>query len=106
MTLMQDNNPNSDNSTPSNGTQSGAARTLIPEHKRALEEESAIAPEVISERGYFTATDPAELEELGFARFQRRVPAIVIPVHGVNGERRFHRARPDEPREDAAKRGK
>ena len=71
---MTNHNPNSDNTTPSNGKQSGAARTLSPEHRRALEE-SAIAPEVISERGYFTATDPAELEELGFARFQRRVPA-------------------------------
>jgi len=106
MTLMQDNNPNSDNSTPSNGTQSGAARTLIPEHKRALEEESAIAPEVISERGYFTATDPAELEELGFARFQRRVPALVFPVHGVDKRLRFYRVRPDDPREDAEKPGK
>jgi len=102
---LTNHNPNSDNTTPSNGKKSRAARTLSPEHRRALEE-SAIAPEVISERGYFTATDPAELEELGFARFQRRVPALVIPVHGVNGECRFHRARPDEPREDAAKRGK
>jgi hypothetical protein len=71
-----------------------------------LQEESAIAPEVISERGYFTATDPAELEELGFARSQRRVPALVIPVHGVNGKCRFHRTRPDDPREDADKPGK
>jgi len=102
---LTNHNPNSDNTTPSNGKKSRAARTLSPEHRRALEE-SAIAPEVISERGYFTATDPAELEELGFARFQRRVPALVIPVHGVNGECRFHRPRPDEPREDAAKRGK
>ena len=103
---MTNHNPNSDNTTPSNGKKSRAARTLSPEHRRALEEESAIAPEVISERGYFTATDPAELEELGFARFQRRVPALVIPVHGVNGECRFHRARPDDPREDADKPGK
>jgi hypothetical protein len=103
---LSNHNPNSDNTTPPNGKQSGAARTLSPEHRRTLEEESAIAPEVISERGYFTATDPAVLEELGFARSQRRVPALVIPVHGVNGECRFHRARPDDPREDADKPGK
>jgi Domain of unknown function (DUF3854) len=103
---LTNHNPNSDNTTPSNGKKSGAARTLSPEHRRALQEESAIAPEIISERGYFTSTDPAELEELGFARFQRRVPALVIPVHGVNGECRFHRARPDDPREDADKPGK
>ena len=103
---MSNHNPNSDNATPSNGKKSGAARTLSPEHRRALLEESAIAPEVISERGYFTATDSAELEELDFARSQRRVPALVIPVHGVNGECPFHRARPDDPREDADKPGK
>jgi hypothetical protein len=103
---LTNHNPNSDNTTPSNGTQSGAARTLSPEHRQALEEESAIAPEVVSERGYYTATDSTELEVLDFARSQRRVPALVIPVHGVNGECPFHRARPDDPREDAAKPGK
>jgi putative DNA primase/helicase len=106
MTLMQDNNPNPDGVAPSNGAESESQRKLSPEHLRVLLEESAIAPEVVSERGYFTATDPAELEELGFARTQRRVPALVIPVHGVNGECRFHRARPDDPREDADKPGK
>jgi hypothetical protein len=106
MTLMQDNNPNPDGVVPSNGAESESQRKLSPEHLRALLEESAIAPEVVSERGYFTATDPAELEELGFARSQRRVPALVIPVHGVNGECRFHRARPDDPREDADQLGK
>jgi Domain of unknown function (DUF3854) len=105
-TLLTNHNPNSENTTPSNGTQSGAARTLSPEHKRALEEESAIAPEVISERGYRTATDARELEELGFSRNQRRVPALVIPVHGVDKRLRFYRVRPDDPREDAEKPGK
>ena len=102
---MTNHNPNSDNTTPSNGKKSGAARTLSPEHRRALEE-SAIVPEVISERGYFTATDSAELEELGFSRNQRRVPALVIPVHGVDKRLRFYRVRPDDPREDAEKPGK
>jgi hypothetical protein len=103
---LSNHNPNSDNTTPPKGTHSGAARTLSPEHRRVLEEESAIATEVLSERGYFTATDPAELEELGFARNQRRVPALVIPAHGVDGKLRFYRVRPDDPREDAEKPGK
>jgi hypothetical protein len=103
---MQNNNPNPDGVAPSNSAESESQRKLSPEHRQTLEVESAIAPVVISERGYFTATDPAELEKLGFAQFQRRVPALVIPVHGVNGECRFHRARPDNPREDADKPGK
>ena len=103
---MQNNNPNSDGVAPSNGAESESQRKLSPEHRQTLEVESAIAPEVISERGYFTATDPAELEELGFARFQRRVPALVIPVHGVDKRLRFYRIRPDDPREDAEKLGK
>jgi hypothetical protein len=81
---LSNHNPNSDNTTLSNGTQSGAERTLGPKHQRALEEESAIAPQVVSARGYFTATDPADLEELGFSRNQRRTPALVIPVYGVD----------------------
>jgi hypothetical protein len=97
---MSNHNPNSDNTTPSNGTHSGAAHTLSPEHRRALLEESAIAPEVISERGYRTATDAGELEKLELAQYQRRVPALVVPVYGVDGKRRFHRARPDNPRGD------
>jgi hypothetical protein len=102
---LSNHNPNSDNTTPSKDTQSGAARTLSPEHRRALEE-SAIAPQVVSARGYFTATDPTELEELGFSRNQRRVPALVIPIHGVDKRLRFYRVRPDDPREDADKPGK
>jgi hypothetical protein len=95
---MQDNNLNSDEVAPFNGAESESQRKLSPEHLRALLEESAIAPGVVSERGYFTATDSAELKELSFSRNQRRVPALAIPVHGVDGKLRFHRARPDNPR--------
>jgi hypothetical protein len=97
---LTNHNPNSDNTTPPNGTQSGAARALSPEHLRALVEGSAIAPEVISERGYRTATDAGELEKLNLAQYQRRVPALVVPVYDVDGKLRFHRARPDNPRGD------
>jgi hypothetical protein len=103
---MQNNNPNPDGVAPSNSAESESQRKLSPEHRRALEEESAIAPEVISERGYFTATDAAELRELGFAQDQRRVPALVLPIRGVDGSLRFHRIRPDDPREDREKPGR
>jgi hypothetical protein len=65
-----------------------------------LLEESTIEPEVISERGYRTAKDAGELEKLDLAQYQRRVPALVVPVYGVDGKLRFHRARPDNPRGD------
>jgi putative DNA primase/helicase len=75
------------------------AEHLSPEHLRALREESGIAPEVILERGYFTATDPEQLRGLGFAEYQASTPVLVVPVHGVNGGPLYHRARPDRPRE-------
>jgi hypothetical protein len=80
---------------------------LVSHHRAMLEDESGISSGLISERGYFTATDHEELRELGFAGYQqKRVPALVIPVHGVSGELLFHRARPDEPRQDRDKPGK
>ncbi len=106
MTPLKDNNPNPDGVAPPNGSESKSERKLNPEHLRALVEGSAIAPEVVTERGYFTATDAAELRDLGFAGYQRRVPALVLPVRGVDGSLRFHRVRPDDPRENAEKPGK
>jgi putative DNA primase/helicase len=72
---------------------------LSPKHLRMLREESGISPEDILARGYSTASDPEQLRELGFAEYQLRVPALVIPVHGVKDGPLFYRARPDEPRE-------
>ncbi len=71
-----------------------------------LEQDSKISPEAISERGYFTVTDADELREMGFADYQLRVPAMVIPVYGVGGRFRFYRIRPDDPRRDLEKPGK
>ena len=79
---------------------------LSARHKQMLEVESGIDPETIRERGYFTAHDTEILAELGFSEWQRSTPALMVPVHGVDGNVRFHRARPDEPRTDAAKPGK
>ncbi len=71
--------------------------TLSPRHQQLIDE-SAIAPEVASERGYRTITTKAELKRLGFADSQCRVPALLIPVFGVTGEIVTYQARPDMPR--------
>jgi hypothetical protein len=71
-----------------------------------LEHGSGISPQTISDRGYFTVTHKDDLRELGFADYQERVPAMVIPVYGVDGSFRFYRIRPDDPRRDLEKPGK
>ena len=76
---------------------------LSPGHLRALREVSGISQEVIEERGYFTASDPERLAELGFPERQRSTPALVIPVHRADGKKVFCRSRPDNPREDPAR---
>jgi hypothetical protein len=73
---------------------------LAPHHMETLISGSGISEGVIEARGYWTATDPDELIDLGFAKNQHRTPALVIPVHGVDGEVRFSRIRPDDPRRD------
>lgn len=60
--------------------------------------DSAIAPEVARERGYKTVESKAELATLGFKAWQRRVPALLVPVHGVSGEVVNYQIRPDRPR--------
>ena len=76
---------------------------LAPHHRSMLEQGSGISAEKINDRGYFTVTDPDDLRELGFADYQLRVPAMVIPVYGVDGRFRFYRIRPDDPRRDPEK---
>src|SRR5215207_6122568 len=79
-----------------------ASRTLYPNHEQMLREESVIKPDVAEARGYWTATIPKELEALGFAESQRNTPALVLPIHNVDGENSLHTIRPDEPRQDAS----
>ena len=83
-----------------------AANSLAPHHRAMLEQGSGISPEKITDRGYFTVTDADDLRELGFADCQLRVPALVIPVYGVDARFRFYRIRPDDPRRDREKPGK
>ncbi len=87
-------------------TEERLERDLGPDHLRMLRGESGISPEDILARGYFTATDSERLRELGFAEYQLRTPALVVPVHGVKDGPLFYRSRPDDPRERKNGRGK
>jgi hypothetical protein len=53
---------------------------------------------VAKARGYRSVDTKAELRRLGFGDAQARPPALVIPLHGVTGERVGYQLRPDEPR--------
>ncbi len=73
---------------------------LLPQHERLIQN-SAITPEVAQARGYWSATTRVEVEALGFTGKQARVPALVVPIHGVTGEVVLHQLRPDRPRLNA-----
>ncbi len=70
---------------------------ILPQHMRLITD-SGISPEVASEREYRSVKTRAELERLGFAMKQCRVPALLIPIRGVTGEIVLYQARPDGPR--------
>ena len=67
-------------------------------HHADMLRDSAISPEVAHQRGYRSATQRAELEELGFCGYQALVPALVLPIRDANGAIAFHQIRPDSPR--------
>ena len=64
----------------------------------ALLRSSAITPHVAAARGYRTVTQHLELLELGFRPYQALTPALLVPVHDVNGVVGLHQIRPDNPR--------
>jgi putative DNA primase/helicase len=69
-------------------------------HKLAVER--GIAPEVITERGYFSASQPADLRDLHFTKVQAKAaPALVIPRWNVQGQPDGCQMRPDHPRQFA-----
>lgn len=72
------------------------------EHRRMLLQESAIAPEIGAERGYETVRSRSEL--LDFKKYQRRAPALRVPLCSPDGETTSSQLRPDRPRRD--KKGK
>jgi hypothetical protein len=73
------------------------ALPLSVEHLRTLTRESSIAPRIIAERGYWTATKRVQLEGL-VKPYQRRVPALVVPTFSPDGETTSLQVRPDRPR--------
>src|SRR6058998_3844619 len=74
---------------------------LLPNH-RELIEKSAISPEVVAARGYYSmseGTPRMALMELGFSGKQAGlVPCLVIPIWNVQGRIALHQIRPDQPR--------
>jgi putative DNA primase/helicase len=70
---------------------------LSPAHAELLRR-SAIDPDVAEERGYRTVEEKVVLERYGFAGYQRRVPALLIPLHDVHGREAGWQSRPDHPR--------
>ena len=62
---------------------------------------SAISPEVMRERGYRTILGKAELQQLGFRKFQCRIPGILITLWAPDGSPAGYQYRPDKPRLDA-----
>jgi hypothetical protein len=72
---------------------------LSPEHQARLDR--VVSREVQRERGYRTATDCAELMELGFKKVQARAPGILIPMWDVYGRLATYNFRPDRPRKQS-----
>src|SRR5215216_7496280 len=64
---------------------------------REITEESAIAPAVALERGYYLEKTKRGLERLGFKRRQQRAPAMVIPRFSPSGEPIPPQIKPDNP---------
>ena len=60
---------------------------LSAEHRQTLEVESAISPDVIKARGYFTCNDPALLRLHGFSKGQALPGALVVPLWDADGQR-------------------
>lgn len=74
---------------------------LIPQHRQLIQR-SAVSPTVASQRGYRSVEHPADLAKLGFADYQHRVPALLLPIWDVYGRRTLYQLRPDHPRHGKA----
>jgi hypothetical protein len=69
---------------------------LSDEHRRMLEVESGISPEVLEARGYYTATRRADVPDV-FPEWQRRL-GLVIPTYSPDGETVGYQLRPNKRR--------
>src|SRR5207237_8558812 len=70
---------------------------MLTQHQ-ALIAASGISDTVAYARGYRSVEKKSELRALGFSEKQCRVPALLLPIHTVNGEIGTYQIRPDEPR--------
>jgi Domain of unknown function (DUF3854) len=75
---------------------------LAPDHALLLRQ-SAITPIVASARGYESVNTKSRLRALGFSAAQQNlvglgVPALLIPIHGIDGSVRTYELRPNRPR--------
>ena len=80
-----------------NGSTQSTER-LLPEHLATLRDASGLLDDVITERGYWSATQFTEVRRLGFTERQCSVPALVVPLWNVDGEAAGYQLRPDTPR--------
>jgi hypothetical protein len=71
---------------------------LFTDHYKHLADGSGINAEVIKERGYRSISGKPDLEKLGFATSQLRVPGFLIPLWSVDGKEAGYQFRPDKPR--------
>jgi Domain of unknown function (DUF3854) len=74
--------------------------TVLPlseRHRATLETESAISPDIIAGRGYGTIRSRAEVPQV-FKKYQRRAPALLVPMYSPDGTSTLYQIRPDNPR--------
>jgi hypothetical protein len=76
---------------------SGYGAHIFDQHAAMLAA-SAISPEVARQRGYVSIDVKKRLEEVGFERYQRSVPGLLIPLHRADGSVWGYQYRPDTPR--------
>jgi len=73
---------------------------LTDAHWHGLEITRGIAPDVIRQRGYLSALQPADLIDRTFNKAQAQTaPALVIPLWNVHGQSCGWQMRPDKPRQ-------
>jgi Protein of unknown function (DUF3631)/Domain of unknown function (DUF3854) len=80
---------------------SGYGAHIFPLHA-ALLADSAISPEVARQRRYVSVDVKKRLEEVGFERYQRTVPGLLIPLRRADGSVWGYQYRHDEPRQTRA----
>jgi hypothetical protein len=62
----------------------GDRPALLPHHRERLETTSAVSPEVVSVRGYYSVETRDALKGLGFPRdIGKHLPGLVIPLYGL-----------------------